>query len=888
MIKTIRMATWNANGLQERTKDLELLMHTQKLDICLVSETHFTKESHIKLANYNIYHSNHPSNKARGGTAIVIQKSIKHNLELNIETEEMQVTTVTLSLKNKSCKISAIYCPPRYKLKKEDYIQLFKKLGNTFILGGDLNAKHTHWGSRLTTSKGKELYQAGFQLKCEFISSGSPTYWPSDKDKIPDLIDMFIVKGLSRNYMHAVGDETVASDHTPVILTINSSVIIKTAPPSLTNMKTNWHQFREDLQTIQLKVPLKTSYELENDIDLLIDAIQQAAWNNTPPKTEMVSNQTTYSLEVRKLVNEKRKARKKWQCTRAPEDKTILNYLTNKLSNMIQKNKNESVTRYLCNLSAEKDTDYSLWKLTKRLNKPATQNPPIKRKDGTWAVKAKHKASMFAEYLEETFKPLPRQTSEENLARVKNKNKSEIKLVKFKELKNVIKTDLNIKKAPGYDLITGKIIKELPDKVLQKLMHHINAAIRLKYVPTQWKVAEIIMIPKPGKSPNDIKGYRPISLLPIISKIFEKILLKRLKPVIETNNLIPNHQFGFRNNHSTIQQVHRIVEIIEKTLETRKVCSSVFLDVAQAFDRVWHRGLQCKLHQMLPEEWYLILKSYLENRHFRVKVEDEYSELKEIHAGVPQGSVLGPVLYLLYTQDVPQVENTTLATFADDTAVLAVGRNVKEATNYLQHSLDEISKWTRKWRLNLNEIKSVHINFTNQKTTPFAVTVNSQKIPYSNTAKYLGMTLDAKLRWKEHVKKKKEEINIKFRRMQWLMGRNSQLSLHNKILLYKQIIKPIWAYGIQLWGCTRKTNLKIMQTIQNKILRQITNAEWYIRNERIHNDLKISTVQEEVRRHAVRHVEKLKSHENPEMQKVINSTGNFRRLKRTKPMDLAQ
>lgn len=119
-----------------------------------------------------------------------------------------------------------------------------------------------------------------------------------------------------------------------------------------------------------------------------------------------------------------------------------------------------------------------------------------------------------------------------------------------------------------------------------KLTNLINASFRLRYVPQLWKVAEIIMIPKPGKPPHEATSYRPISLLPVIAKLYEKILLKRLNPIIESKSVIPNHQFGFRSKHSTIDQVHRITNVIEKALEEKKVCSAIFLDVAQAFDKV--------------------------------------------------------------------------------------------------------------------------------------------------------------------------------------------------------------------------------------------------------------------------------------------------------------
>jgi predicted GIY-YIG superfamily endonuclease len=137
-----------------------------------------------------------------------------------------------------------------------------------------------------------------------------------------------------------------------------------------------------------------------------------------------------------------------------------------------------------------------------------------------------------------------------------------------------------------------------------------------------------------------------------------------------------------------------------------------------------------------------------------------------------------------------------MATFADDTAVMAIGETVDMSTRKLQSAVNKIAIWTRKWRIKLNESKSVHIDFTNNKIKQQSIFIHGTKVPYANTAKYLGMTLDAKLRWKEHIKKKRDELNIKFRKMYWLLGRNSELSVHNKLTLYKQVICPVWSYGI--------------------------------------------------------------------------------------------
>jgi hypothetical protein len=162
------------------------------------------------------------------------------------------------------------------------------------------------------------------------------------------------------------------------------------------------------------------------------------------------------------------------------------------------------------------------------------------------------------------------------------------------------------------------------------------------------------MIEKPGKNPEDITSYRPISLLPILSKILENILLHRVTPIIEKSKLIPSHQFGFRKKHGTIEQAHRLVNKIHNDLESKCYCSAAFIDISQAFDKVGHTGLFYKLKRSFPHPAYTLLKSYLTDRTFQVRYQETYTPLYNIQSGEPQGSILGPILYSIYTADMTE------------------------------------------------------------------------------------------------------------------------------------------------------------------------------------------------------------------------------------------
>lgn len=878
----LRIVTWNANGLNQRAQELETFLHTNNIDIALISETHFSNKSYIKITGFNSYWTTHPSERARGGSAVLIKNNIKHHQQENIRESYIQATVITIQYNGADLNIAAAYCPPRHTPTKAQFENVFSKLGKRFIMGGDYNIKHTAWGSRLISpGKGNELLNAINESKCCYLSSRGPTYWPTDAGKIPDLLDFFIIKGISSTYTTVEGIIDLTSDHTPVLMSLSATVIHKKKKQNLTNKFTDWDLFREKLEgAVDLKVSLKSNGELEQQTNTFIERIRMVAKLVTPETKNKNIYEIQYPVEIREKIKERRKARRTWHLTRNPADKTAFNRISNNVNMLIKSFKQESFDNYLSGLGPEKDKDYSLWKATRKFKRPVDRVPPLRNAQGSWARQDKEKAELFAQHLATVFLPHDIQ-SNVNITPTYQPNQ-EFKRITPMEIAQEI-DKLNSKKAPGIDEISPGLFKELPRKAIIMITYLFNACMRLKYVPKCFKAAQIIMLKKPGKPEEDITSYRPISLLTTLSKLFEKILLKRLKPMVQ----IPDFQFGFRNNHSTIDQIHRITTVVEQALEEKKYCSAVFLDVSQAFDRVWHKGLIFKMSRTLPQNYCQLLESYLSDRKFRVIYEEECSDFHPTLAGVPQGSVLGPFLYVLYTSDIPTTDQTFIGTFADDTAIMSVDESQPRAVEKLQQALNNVSKWTRDWKIKLNELKSIHVTFTlRRKNHNLHIYINGVQVPQAESAKYLGLHLDSKLNWKHHVRQKAEQIRIKERQMNWLIGRHSKMNLYCKRLIYQSIIKPIWMYGVQLWGCTHKTNRDIIQRSQNKSLRKITNAYRYVTNREIHDDLEIKWIEDVIRECANKHERRLLAHTNVEAIQLLDITNETRRLKRFKPHEL--
>jgi hypothetical protein len=199
----------------------------QKVDILLVSETRFTEQNYVKIPTYTTNATNHPDRTARAGLAIKIRKDVKHHELAKYEKDHIQATNISIEDGGGNLTISAIYSPPRHKIKKEQYNAFINSLGHRFLVGGDFNAKHQYWGSRLISPKGRELYQTIQEKQLVILSTGEPTYWPTDINKTPDLLDFFIFKGLPHNSLDTKPNLEIVSDHIPIITTISTHIITR-------------------------------------------------------------------------------------------------------------------------------------------------------------------------------------------------------------------------------------------------------------------------------------------------------------------------------------------------------------------------------------------------------------------------------------------------------------------------------------------------------------------------------------------------------------------------------------------------------------------------------------------------------------------------------------
>ena len=326
--------------------------------------------------------------------------------------------------------------------------------------------------------------------------------------------------------------------------------------------------------------------------------------------------------------------------------------------------------------------------------------------------------------------------------------------------------------------------------------------------PDALKIARVIPLFKSGDK-HVFTNYRPVSLLPQFSKILEKLFNNRLDSFIEKNCILSECQYGFRNSRSTYMALMDLIENICESIDKKKYVMGIFIDLKKAFDTIDHNILLNKLYHYgirgISNDW---IESYLENRKQFVQYDDAISVCKEILCGVPQGSILGPKLFILYINDICNIsEIMKFVLFADDTNILCKHENYVSLCELVNVELSKLSKWFSINKLSLNVKKTSYMVFGNRH-------VNNN----THVTKFLGVYIDYRLDWKRHIdhiiNKVSKSISIIYRASQKL----NETAL---LMLYNTLILPYLSYCSEVWGRSYITNLNPLFVKQKKFVRII-------------------------------------------------------------------
>jgi hypothetical protein len=401
-----------------------------------------------------------------------------------------------------------------------------------------------------------------------------------------------------------------------------------------------------------------------------------------------------------------------------------------------------------------------------------------------------------------------------------------IKPTDVNELRHICKA-FKSGKAPGVDNVPTHIIKNSFDLISEPLVKLINLSLSTGVFPDKLKIAQIIPIYKSGES-DSVTNYRPISLLTSFSKFFEKVMHNRLSDFIERYEIIYCCQFGFRKNHSTSLALTHLVNKITTAIDRKEVTAGVFLDLSKAFDTLNHEILLAKLQHYgingLTLKW---IKSYLMGRKQFVQIKESRSSEQTIVCGIPQGSILGPLLFILYINDISNASTLTESLiFADDTSIFYSHSDPNYLESVMNEELQMFDVWMKCNKLSVNIKKTNYVIFkSSKKKIPhnFIFCYGNEILKQENTTKFLGVYIDQHLTWKDHIshicKKISKSVGIIYRSRFYL-------STKTKLSLYYTLIYPYITYCNIAWSSTYVTNVNRIFYLQKRAVRAITNSNF--------------------------------------------------------------
>ena len=374
----------------------------------------------------------------------------------------------------------------------------------------------------------------------------------------------------------------------------------------------------------------------------------------------------------------------------------------------------------------------------------------------------------------------------------------------------------------GYDHLSADFLMKIQDLIIPYLVNIINKSFISGVFPRELKLANIIPLFKSGNSAL-FTNYRPISLLSSFSKVFEKLFYTRLVSFLKIHNIIYKYQFGFREGHSTYMAMTILIDKIINTIENDECAVGVFLDFSKAFDTVNHDILLNKL------EWYGVrgsplkwISSYLEGREQFTTYNGVCSSNHNITCGVPQGSVLGPLLFIIYVNDLAHVSNKLFTLmFADDTSTFITGKNITELCNSLNDELCKIVLWLKSNKLSLNIDKTHFMVFQPRKKYKdniFDVKLDGKHITRVHFCKFLGVILDDELRWSNHIMYIKNKVS---KVIGIMYKARTRLRKDHLLILYNSMILPYLSYCNLSWSSATITNLTPLVTVQKRAIRAI-------------------------------------------------------------------
>jgi exonuclease III len=841
----------NINGLRANKTELESYLREVNADVLLINETKLKDKPTPRISGFRVaaVRNREAVKIGGGGVAIYVKKDMKF---VNISPDIDDMVAIEIRFNGSPLAIISYYRPPYDSIDlNTPILESFLTKYEQCIIAGDLNAKHQYYGCTRTNTPGEVLFD--FVERNELVVANDPEQMTRHvvSQGYQELLDYFIhTRRISRFVTDSYVGEDVSSDHLPVHLKLQLHQPLSTFQEKEVRAldKCNWEMFADIINDNIHESPdetLLSATAIDNRCEEIRHTITTAIDSACPKRTVKVGA-FSLSKETLKLIREKRKIRRLSQKREDPVLKTLYNNLNLQVKKAISEEKNREWMKATSSLNDLNGCH--LWKKFKCLTGvSSTARPVVSLKDssGQMTSSSRETANEFARHLAAVhtthegpeFDKSFRAATERSIMRnhsvytpsldIKPETGDDDPLVaKFTATEihtNLVKC--KTRSAAGEDGISYGMLKHLPAKMFSILAQLYTICLVVGYFPTCWKSAVGVMLPKPDKDKKVASNYRPISLLSTIGKLFERAVATRLQLHLENTGFFNQWQRAYRRKKEAWEHVYRLGEEIRLAKGKKWTTTAVSLDVEKAFDSVWHDGIRYKLSALhLPVKLVRMLSSFLTDRTIRVRVEDELSDIVKLQAGTPQGSVLSPLLFTIYVNDLPvhPANNIRAGQFADDLSLWTSAKKKRVNFLRLQRALNDVELWCSIWHIKINVNKTQLVSYKHEKKKTkktWELKLFGQTIKEQKHMKLLGVLFDQRLSYGPHCKEKARQASQRVNLLRTISGQTWGANTKTLMTFYKQYIRPILETGSVCTADAKKSHIKTLQLVQNSALR---------------------------------------------------------------------
>ena len=813
---TFKFCCWNLNSIIAydflQVTLIEAYNSLYNYDLLGIVETHLDDtidQERLALKGYNLITCNHPLNIKRGGVGLYIKESLSNKRRPDMTTLS-ECIVCELHLDRKKYFFVVLYRSPS---QDQDEFECFMNkfelmLSNmsaeepyAIVIMGDFNCRSPQWWENdIENYEGKQFEPLVSDLGLHQLISG-PTHIIGDSKSCIDLIftdqpNLFIYSDIHPSLHEQCHHQMIHAK-----LSVRNAV-----PPPYTRKL--WFYDRADITSIQTSVKMfrwqETFEEVthpDKQVEVLNEVLLNICSNFIPNELKRIKPKQVpwITPNIKNFLRKKNRAFKSFIKKGQPEDMLAgLQDMIAQGSKLVENAKHKYFIKIGGKLSDPSTGAKNYWSLIKKITNKANipEVPPLLEND-IFVQDFATKAQIFNDHFLLQCTPLDTGSEIPGDLHVTTSLVRDF-LISDEKILSIIR-NLNPNKAHGWDDIPIRVIKMCDDSLITPLKLIFENCLCHGIFPEIWKRANVVPVHKKGEK-NLKENYRPISLLPIFGKILEKLIYESLYSHLEMENLLNPNQSGFRPGDSTINQLLSITHSIQTALDSNPTLEvrSVFLDISKAFDKVWHEGLIYKLRRCgVAGNLLLLLQNFLSNRKQRTVLNGQSSAWGNVKAGVPQGSILGPLLFLIYINDLVQNLRCKVKLFADDTSLFTTVQDPQVAARDLNHDLDLISSWANKWKMSFNPDPSkqaVELIFSRKNTK-----INHPVLCFNKTPvlavlqhKHLGMILDTKLSFSSHIQ---AAITKSRKAIGMLKFMSKYLPRSTLDQLYKLYVRPHLDYG---------------------------------------------------------------------------------------------